>query len=379
MELTSNRFYGIEIECKGITMAAASAALGDVGIPCVIQGYNHHANTNWKIVPDGSVYGGFEVVSPKLSGNDGLSQVRKVSEALIRAGARIERDCGFHVHVDALDLNSFTLYNIVKRYAAAENQIDAFMPASRRGNSNSYCRTAANFLSLIHWPANGAVTPRDLLRRLTQDDRYHKVNLMAYLRHGTVEFRQHSGTINANKMIPWIIFCVNFVENSIVSVTEVPVVETSTSTERSEYPIPPWVANLRANSVERKLHTIARTLLGSDRYNVVTYDQLARALGCRVDSLSGYISQFRDAHPDYDVVTRRGRGYYLNIVSEEVRVRFLQFIGYPSTEWPRARASHAEPVVNYRITEPEERGIFHGLTTEVISYFAERTEDLSAR
>ena len=37
-------------------------------------------------------------------------------------------------------------------------------------------------------------------------NRYHKVNLEAYSRHKTVEFRQHSGTTNFTKMRNWVLF-----------------------------------------------------------------------------------------------------------------------------------------------------------------------------
>ena len=41
------------------------------------------------------------------------------------------------------------------------------------------------------------------------------VNLASYARHGTIEFRQHSGSTNANKICNWITFCVHFVSKAI--------------------------------------------------------------------------------------------------------------------------------------------------------------------
>ena len=37
-------------------------------------------------------------------------------------------------------------------------------------------------------------------------DRYHKVDLEAYSRHKTIEFRQHSGTTCFTKMRNWVLF-----------------------------------------------------------------------------------------------------------------------------------------------------------------------------
>ncbi|TXH08128.1 MAG: hypothetical protein E6R04_11195 [Spirochaetes bacterium] len=381
MELTSNRFFGIEIECKGLSMAEAATAITNAGIPCVVQGYNHHATSTWKIVPDGSVYSGFEVVSPKLHGSEGLEQVRKVAETLVRSGARIERDCGFHVHVDASGLNALTLYNIVKRYAAFETEIDAFMPPSRRGANNNYCRQSSYFLRELTMPeANSEI--RTLLRRLSQDDRYYKVNLMAYLRHGTVEFRHHSGTVSANKMIPWIIFCVNFVETSIVRVLSTPTQPTTpapTSTA-NDFPPPAWLANYRSNSVERKFYLLARALWGSSRWSPVSSERLAEVLGCPVSGVSSYLSRFREAHPDYNIVARRGRGYYLDIFGEAVREQFLRFVGFPrEMSWEIATPAVVDAGRTYTVIQPEERGMFHGLSQDVISYFQERATELSER
>ena len=39
-----------------------------------------------------------------------------------------------------------------------------------------------------------------------RDSRYHKVDLEAYSRHKTIEFRQHSGTTCFTKMRNWVLF-----------------------------------------------------------------------------------------------------------------------------------------------------------------------------
>jgi hypothetical protein len=53
--------------------------------------------------------------------------------------------------------------------------------------------------------------------------RYYKLNALAFLRHGTLEFRQHGGTMSILRMVNWIIFCVNFIENSRMSPEEIAV------------------------------------------------------------------------------------------------------------------------------------------------------------
>ena len=44
--------------------------------------------------------------------------------------------------------------------------------------------------------------------------RYYKMNLQSYSRHQTIEFRQHSGTVEFTKISNWILFLHNLVEYS---------------------------------------------------------------------------------------------------------------------------------------------------------------------
>ena len=369
MNLTSTRFFGIEIECKDVTMEQARDAIVASGIPCRIESYGHSTPTSWKIVTDSSVYNGFEVVSPKLSGNDGLEQVKKVAQALNQIGARVARDCGFHVHVDATNLNACTLHNILVRYAAYESTIDTLMPRSRRANENRFCRSTTEILGYLRVP-EGRHGVRDYLSSIDSDQRYYKVNVAAYLRHQTVEFRQHSGTTMATKMIPWIIFCINFVEKSIVTINVTTPPGTSNIPEE-----PPVLAGTRTNSVIRKFHALARVLFNTDRFRYATIEQIARALGCGADSVPSYISRFREAYPRFEIKVRRGRGYYLNIFYPEDRREFLNFLGVsPDVGWHDATVG---PPPVYELIHQEDTGPFDGLDNDVISYFQERAVELA--
>lgn len=206
----TDRRFGIEIETKGITKERAAKVLRLVGLQVAIEGYNHTARNHWKIVTDASVRGGFEVVSPVLQGEEGLEAVRAAITALDDAGATVNRSCGLHVHFDASGLTALELKNIVLRYASFERRIDRFMPPSRRDDSNTYCKSLR---TLAESPSfRNARTIHDLVT--AQGSRYFKVNLQSYQRHGTVEFRQHSGTVNAPKAVSWVRFLASFIEAS---------------------------------------------------------------------------------------------------------------------------------------------------------------------
>lgn len=170
----------------------------------------------WRIVHDGSIRGGIsaEIVSPVLRGEEGLAQVKKIADALQAMGAVANASCGFHVHVGGLrgtDLSFFK--NLVKLYARFEPVIDTLMPVSRRGNANTYCRSvnanrdidaATSFESLV--------TAATGLPATNYGARFFKLNLVAYRKHRTVEFRQHAGTVDSAKAIAWIKTCLRMVE-----------------------------------------------------------------------------------------------------------------------------------------------------------------------
>lgn len=202
-----NRKFGIELEIANITRETAVRALRAVGINVQSEGYSHATRGHWKLVSDASVQGGFEVVSPVLQGEAGIDEAMTVAAALDDAGASVNRSCGYHVHFDAGDLSAQDVRTIVKRYAAHEAEIDAVMPPSRRGNSNTFCGALSRFLGPNF---NRAETIRDLAA--IQGGRYYKVNLQAYQRHGTIEFRQHSGTVNATKIANWVRFLGEFID-----------------------------------------------------------------------------------------------------------------------------------------------------------------------
>lgn len=201
------RKFGIELEIVGISKDAAIKALKAVRIQVNAEAYNHTTKNYWKIVPDGSVANGFEVVSPILKGETGIEEAEIVARALEDAGAYANRTCGFHVHFDANDLGMEHIKKIVRRYAAHEAEIDAFMPKSRRGNANQYCQSLNGMLGHAF---DAATTTQALVS--SQPSRYYKVNLKSYQRHGTIEFRQHSGTVNAMKICTWIRFLAEFID-----------------------------------------------------------------------------------------------------------------------------------------------------------------------
>lgn len=212
-----NRNFGVELEMVGIDQANAAAAIRSAGIECNVEGYNHQTRPQWKVVTDGSLRdetgrGSCEVVSPVLFGQDGLDQVTKVCNALIAAGAKINKTCGLHVHVDARDLSTSAVKAIIARYTKFEAQIDAFMAPSRR--QAFYAQSMSQDMARILRCNTVNDMAQAMLSKYSGQARYRKVNVMSYLRHGTLEFRQHGGSVEAEKICNWVRFLQSFVETS---------------------------------------------------------------------------------------------------------------------------------------------------------------------
>lgn len=194
------RTFGIEIELYVPSQHATSAsqalnyvanALQAAGVAAQAYSYTHQLTPHWKCTTDSSICTGLgagfgvEVVSPVLSGEAGEEEVRKACTALVAAGCRVNASCGLHVHHGASGYGTVSRQALHTTYARLESVLDTLMPPSRRANANIYCRSAAS-------SAFG-------------DTRYCKINAsVQQARHTTVEFRQHSGTVEAKKILPWV-------------------------------------------------------------------------------------------------------------------------------------------------------------------------------
>lgn len=206
-----NRRFGVEIEAHNITREALASALRQAGIEVEVEGYNHYSRPHWKIVTDASLSGTntFELVSPILEGQAGLNELEKVCRVLKQKNAYINRTCGLHIHFDAQAIGLDHTKSILINYAHYEAVIDSFMPNSRRGNSNGYCQSLRSQTRRIE-----SARSMNALVDSVLTNRYYKVNLQSYTRHKTIEFRQHSGTIEFEKISTWVLFLHNLVEYS---------------------------------------------------------------------------------------------------------------------------------------------------------------------
>lgn len=210
-----NRKFGIELEVINITPEQAIDVFDQIHFVYSTNTLYRHRDYNiWKATTDSSINASrsCEIVSPILQGQEGLDQIKVLTKALTAAGASVNRSCGFHVHLDAHDLSAKNLRTIIQRYAKHENEIDLFMPKSRRNDSNNYCHTLNDPYYMennpLYWFSENADNLATAL-----SSKYLKVNPQCYIRQRTVEFRQHSGTLDYNKIQNWVKFVMQFTKN----------------------------------------------------------------------------------------------------------------------------------------------------------------------
>ena len=217
------RTFGCEFEFhmpRGMTRDQLSRLLKDAGIDNRVTSWSDKSISSWwKITTDGSLGNyatGTELVSPKLSGARGIELVQKALRVLISARCRVNRECGFHVHVgvkadEAIGYAGERLgffKNVLHLYRKFEPVIDSILAPSRRGRANRWCGPT----HFSDADLDRATTVSDLRNHSFATDKYKKVNFVTYWRQGTVEFRHHQGTINPLTAAKWIGFVLRVVE-----------------------------------------------------------------------------------------------------------------------------------------------------------------------
>lgn len=244
-----NRDFGIEIEFlipRGKTKETIANALRGVGVDCQVEAYNHRTAPHWKIVSDISVHdssthtGNNELVSPRLSGENGLRQVEKVCDVLNLLGCEVNKSCGLHVHQDVTDIVGESdrtatkfLKNLVLFCAKYENIIYKLISPSRLDNRQYSIPVRRVFFRTQNMRLNNELSTikNDLDRKVKivvndksessvsgnlQHSRSCGLNLYKIWQRGSVEFRYHNGTLNFEKIKSWVVVT-NAIVNSVES------------------------------------------------------------------------------------------------------------------------------------------------------------------
>jgi hypothetical protein len=203
------RMWGVELECAGpVDRSILRQALGRAGLSAESEGYGHNFRSHWKLTTDGSIradnrHYGHEIVSPPSVDSAELETMCKTLQELrFYANA----SCGMHTHVDTSGYELTQFKQLAKLWMRYEGVFASLVARSRL--SNGYCRLTRTRLGYRTRPPFETVDSAHCVECLAQAiggrDRYNALNLEAYWRHGTVEFRLHHGTVDANSAVTWI-------------------------------------------------------------------------------------------------------------------------------------------------------------------------------
>lgn len=199
--------FGMEFEFIGEGLSAAVDAFNAAMHALLPSRYRHSgcygrsSTTQWVLGRDGSLTPerrngcvdpfGYELTSPILRFTEECATEISDVLGLVRLHLKgfVNRTCGSHVHVGNFT-NSGTNWAVVDKmallYGSLETLVfDELVSASRRASVNSYCGTLAG---------KCAGTSRDKM---------FKMSTRNFCGIGTVENRQHQGTLSSKKLINW--------------------------------------------------------------------------------------------------------------------------------------------------------------------------------
>lgn len=351
--------FGVEIETSGAMIATVQAALRDAGI----QGCN--------VVPDGTPAVDAEIVLPPLADCQvAYEYIDSVCRVLQRIGCTVNQSCGLHVHISNAPLSDETtpaaftgdsiahkertgrylsrhgepmdfiaVQDIMQRYADNRAIIDGMFPSSR--TDNRFCKPL---------DTQRVRTAHDL-RALTFG-KFYAINLETWSR-GTIEFRQHSGTIETDKIWNWVQFLINF-----VSWTTDHRVESGTRTIVQDTPAQPF---RRASRVG-----VQYTMMRRD--GGATTRDIMNATGCSEQRVRAAVSEIRARVGQSAVIThtQQANGAAYGDGTDLTRYEVL-----PSVE---TQTSGAQLMPENRIGIPS---IWANLSDDLFEYWQERIDQLA--
>jgi hypothetical protein len=208
--------FGIEIETC-IPHAALQQAGWTVG--SYHRGAEIPGFAGWKAMTDSSIVArypstGVEVVSPVLSGAEGLEQVRRMVTQLRTMGAKVNQSTGFHVHI-GFNGSPAALRRLICLVSHHERAFFASTGTHQREN-NTFCGS----IKMSHRALADMRTESDLIN--AHMSRYHVLNLTNLQSvlsgrggHRTVEFRVFAGTLNITKIVTYVQLCLGSVQRAL--------------------------------------------------------------------------------------------------------------------------------------------------------------------
>lgn len=166
---------------------------------------------------------GVEFRSLPCNGDRLITQIETFCEELKKKEYYVNSTCGLHIHLETPDNDVELLKKLYLFYSKYEKQFFNMLPSSRR--DNEYC---AKFKKVDDYDYNKVDEVQTLSQFKTlyydtnyytsqqnfhiHDKRYCWVNFHSLFYRGTLEIRAHSGTINSEKIINWLLIHLNIIK-----------------------------------------------------------------------------------------------------------------------------------------------------------------------
>lgn len=229
------RSFGLEIEVGNeIPTSIIKRIIQDCSSIPVKSNYYRATinNTYWDVKHDGSCgkktdkfginEGGFEINTFKASSLTELMHICHVTRELKQSGLQINKNCGFHVHVDAHDFTENQMGILISNWLCIERTMLQSVPFTRK--RNKYCQKLGSCRFPVRTTFESGEDAWNYYKPGStklhdNSDRRLTLNLVNYYRYlklknfqrSTVEFRFPEGTLLQNNVKNWTRIFVNFV------------------------------------------------------------------------------------------------------------------------------------------------------------------------
>ena len=203
---------------EDITTFVNTAGLPDValGIEVEVEGGSRLANIHryWCVEEDSSLRDdGREIVLRCPLRGDDLMQALDELKGIMTNRLRVSHRCSVHVHIDVRGRTHEQISSLILAYAATEAAL--FTPAGKSRYSNIYCPGLTSCYSLVS-ELRHAVRDMDNLRSVVNCySKYTAMNLRAIRNQGSIEFRMHEGTKDADVVKEWALRLMHFADTAM--------------------------------------------------------------------------------------------------------------------------------------------------------------------
>lgn len=286
--------FGVEVEMTGITRKQAAQALAAYFGTEPRHGSDHYDSwyvtdtdgKEWRLMYDSSIEtekrdeNGYthiasrlyavEMVTPKLTYAE-LPKLQECVRQVRHAGAKVNRTCGIHVHVDAANHNRQSLKNLIGiMYSKEDILFNALKVNPER--VEAYCKKVREpMLQKARRLSSEETTDLTQLEQIWYEGnvsktqhynwtRYYALNLHSVFYRGTVEWRCFNSTLHAGKVAAYVNLCLAI---SAQAIAQRSTVMRKTHSDNELFTFRVWLVRLGLNGDEFK-HTRDHLLANMD-------------------------------------------------------------------------------------------------------------------